>query len=120
MAFVSTDLCKKWLPIIFGCHGRADRSFFLNGKQFPICARCTGELVGMLLISITYGFYHPPTIYAIFFLIPMILDGVIQLLTKYESNNSLRFFTGFLFGYSLFQLLFSSLIAAYWYGYHLV
>lgn len=120
MISVSTEFIKKWLPITFGCHARADRSFFLNGKQFPLCARCTGELAGMILIAITYGFYHPPTKYAILFLIPMILDGGIQLLTKYESNNSLRFLTGFLFGYSLFQLFFSSLIAAYWYGYHLV
>lgn len=117
---LSIVLLKKWLPIIFGCHGRADRSFILKGKPFPICARCSGELVGILLISITYWFYHPPIIYAVFLLFPMILDGGVQLLTKYESNNILRFFTGFLFGYSLFQLLFSSLIAAYWYGYHLI
>ena len=38
----------KWLPITFGCHCRADRSFFWKGKQLPICARCTGELVGMV------------------------------------------------------------------------
>ena len=120
MDFTYTELLQKWLPIIFGCHGKAERSFFINGKQFPICARCTGELIGIIMIAITYWFYHLPTLYAIFLLFPMILDGGIQLFTKYESNNYLRFFTGFLFGYSLFQLFFSSLIATYWYGYHLV
>jgi len=24
------------------CHQRPERSFFLNGHQFPVCARCTG------------------------------------------------------------------------------
>lgn len=74
----------------------------------------------MLLIAITYGFYHPTMQYAIIFLFPMIFDGGIQLLTKYESNNALRFLTGFFFGYGFFQLIISSLLAAYWYGYHLV
>ncbi|HJB51594.1 MAG TPA: DUF2085 domain-containing protein, partial [Candidatus Oscillibacter pullicola] len=37
----------RWLPIIFGCHCRPDRSFhFRDGTPFPICARCTGELAG--------------------------------------------------------------------------
>ena len=39
----------RWLPIIFGCHCRPDRSFhFRDGTPFPICARCTGELAGIL------------------------------------------------------------------------
>jgi uncharacterized membrane protein len=24
------------------CHQRPERSFFLDGHQFPVCARCTG------------------------------------------------------------------------------
>lgn len=31
-------------PIIFGCHRRPERSFFYKGRQFPICARCTGGI----------------------------------------------------------------------------
>lgn len=118
MNIMDPQIYKKWLPIIFGCHMRADRSFFIHGKQFPICARCTGELAGIILIGITYRFYHPSTTCAIILLFPMLLDGGIQLLTTYESNNVLRFLTGFIFGYALFQLLISSLIATYWYGYH--
>ena len=39
----------RWLPILFGCHCRPDRSFhFRDGTPFPICARCTGELAGIL------------------------------------------------------------------------
>ena len=49
----------KWLPIIFGCHCRDDRSFHYRGKKFPICARCTGELVGILILLISCPFYLP-------------------------------------------------------------
>jgi len=27
------------------CHQRPERSFFLEGQQFPVCARCTGLYV---------------------------------------------------------------------------
>ena len=36
----------RWLPIFCGCHCRPDRSFFFRGRQFPVCARCTGMLLG--------------------------------------------------------------------------
>ena len=82
----------KWLPIIFGCHCRSDRSFYWKGTQFPICARCTGELVGILLCPVTFPLVSwSPWIFAVLML-PMILDGVIQMLTSYESNNRRRFF----------------------------
>lgn len=32
-----------------GCHQREDRSFKINGWQFPICSRCTGILTGQIL-----------------------------------------------------------------------
>ena len=32
----------QWLPIVFGCHCREDRSFHIREERFPICARCTG------------------------------------------------------------------------------
>lgn len=108
----------KYLPIIFGCHCKAERSFTFYGKQFPICARCTGELVGMIVVSITYAIYHPPILYGSALLIPMIADGGIQLFTTYESTNYRRFFTGLLFGYGFFQLFIASAIATFLYGYH--
>lgn len=46
----------KWLPIFFGCHCLPERSFFIKGKQFPICSRCTGILVGIFLAICTFFF----------------------------------------------------------------
>ena len=109
----------KWLPVIFGCHCRADRSYFWHGKQFPICARCTGELVGIFCGMIVSFWYLPPVWAAVLLMLPMIADGVIQLATAYESTNTRRFVTGFLFGYSLTALFVISTIAALRFGYRL-
>lgn len=93
---------SKFLKILFMCHCRADRSFFYKGKQFPICARCTGELIGMIIaIPIAFKIKDLSWIYIILLSLPLILDGFIQLLTKYESNNFKRVVTGFLFGIAL-------------------
>lgn len=37
-------------------------------------------------------------------MIPMVADGLIQLLTSYESNNMRRLMTGILFGYGLIMV----------------
>ncbi|MEG0469713.1 DUF2085 domain-containing protein [Amedibacillus sp. YH-ame10] len=107
----------KWLPIIFGCHGRDERSFHYHGKKFPICARCTGELIGILVAIVSYWFFVPSILILICLMVPMLLDGFIQLLTKYESNNWRRFVTGFLFGYALCCLFFKSVAYVYGLGY---
>lgn len=88
----------KWLPIFFGCHCRSDRSLYYRGKQFPICARCTGELIGILVSFVLFWFWRPTLTSAIIMLIPLIIDGFVQRLTSYESNNFKRMITGFLFG----------------------
>ena len=81
------------------CHCRADRSFFYKGKQFPICARCTGELIGMIFaIPVAFKIKDLRWVYIILLSLPLIIDGFIQLITKYESNNFKRVVTGFLFG----------------------
>lgn len=107
----------KWLPIVFGCHKRSDRSFFYNGKQFPICARCTGELLGIIFSIITCYIYIPSAKFCILILIPMIFDGFLQSLTKYESNNILRVITGIAFGYGIMTLFIKSNIVVVEYGY---
>ena len=95
----------KWLPIIFGCHCRADRSFFFRGTQFPICARCTGMGIGFLIAAVSLWFYRPSFWLTILLMIPMIIDGVLQLKTSYESNNLRRFFTGILFCYGIIAFI---------------
>ncbi len=89
----------KFLRIFFGCHARPDRSFYFRGRQFPICARCTGELVGMLLgIVIAICFGCPDFWVVCLLMLPLVVDGFTQRLTAYESNNIRRLWTGILFG----------------------
>ncbi|MBP1869747.1 MULTISPECIES: DUF2085 domain-containing protein [Clostridium] len=108
----------KWLPIIFGCHCRADRSFYFKNKKFPICARCTGELIGMICSPFLFSFYQPTILLNLILMIPMLLDGFIQLLTHYESNNIKRVLTGLLFGYALSNIFILSIIFTWKCGYN--
>ncbi|MCI8285126.1 MAG: DUF2085 domain-containing protein [Firmicutes bacterium] len=103
----------KWLPIIFGCHCREERSFHYKGKKFPICARCTGELIGIIFSLFTYIFFHIGILPSILFMIPLIADGSIQSLTSYESSNIKRLITGLFFGYALANLFIMSSVYAY-------
>ncbi len=92
----------KFLRLFFGCHARPDRSFYFRGKQFPICARCTGELVGMILCIPTLIFWGCPSFGIVLLLmVPLIVDGSVQKLTSYESGNIRRLITGILFGMAL-------------------
>lgn len=95
----------KWLPIIFGCHCRSDRSFHFRGKQFPICARCTGMGIGFLIAAVSLWFYRPLFWVSIVLMLPLIIDGTMQKKTAYESNNILRFITGILFAYGLIAFI---------------
>lgn len=102
-----------------GCHQRADRSFSYNGKPFPICARCTGIIVGTLLSVISFWFIEMDKVLLFISLLPMVIDGTVQRFGKYESNNTRRFLTGLLFGYAFIYLFFMSVAYAYRLGFNL-
>lgn len=105
---------RKWIPIFFGCHQKPERSLFIKGKQLPICARCTGELIGILIAVIGFAWIkNIPIIILVLMMIPMIADGITQALTKYESNNTKRLITGILFGIGIVTLFFMSVIYVY-------
>lgn len=70
----------KFLQYAFMCHRMPERSFHFRGKQFPLCARCTGIMIGYiigLLILATYGRISLLLSFAL--IIPMIIDGTGQL-----------------------------------------
>lgn len=94
----------KWLPIVFGCHCRDDRSFHYKNQKFPICARCTGEFIGICLGIGGWFLIQCPIVLYILMLIPLIIDGVIQMVTSYESHNIRRLWTGLLFGYGFVSI----------------
>lgn len=103
----------RWLPIFCGCHCRPDRSFFFRGRQFPVCARCTGMLLGFVLSAALYAVWHPSLLWGLFLLLPATVDGVVQLKTPYESRNRRRLWTGFLGGYGGMLLMIGSFVLTY-------
>jgi len=92
------------------CHQLPERSLFLFGVQYPICARCIGIYLGSSVGGLLAFFYGRPkfmskkmllTVFIISFM-PMAIDGVTQtLLYQRESSNMLRFATGLLFGFGV-------------------
>ena len=92
---------------IFGCHQIKERSFMINNKQMPLCARCTGFYSSLLLISPILCIFLKENIHvSILFIMPLIIDGQTQFLGFRESNNVLRLITGLLAGYGVMSLLF--------------
>ncbi len=92
----------RFLQIFFGCHARPDRSFYFRGRQFPICARCTGELIGIITgVPVCIFLGCPRFGIVLTMMVPLIFDGFLQRLTSYESGNIRRLITGILFGIAL-------------------
>lgn len=84
-----------------GCHQRSDRSFFFRGRQFPLCARCTGMFAGYALSLLLSAFVRPHWAICLALVLPMLIDVAAQNLFGRESTNARRFVTGLLAGYGL-------------------
>lgn len=81
-----------------GCHQMPERSFFWYGKQFPVCARCTGVFVGYLIGSCILVFHRISLWLCLLFMLVMFYDWYIQFLRIKESTNMRRFLSGALYG----------------------
>lgn len=88
------------------CHQIPNRSFHYKGKQFPVCARCTGILLGYCTIPLFYfGIIKIPIIFIVLLIIPLLIDSIAQYLGLKESNNTLRLITGFSAGFAFSALV---------------
>ena len=82
------------------CHQLSHRSYSYNDNQMPFCTRDVGIFAG-LAIGFTYALGRRieltlPMI--ILCLVPIGIDGTVQLLTDYESTNVKRVITGLIAG----------------------
>jgi uncharacterized membrane protein len=89
------------------CHQIASRSLFLNDNEMPFCARDLGLFIGLAagLGFVTFYRYKINPILALVGLVPMGIDGGLQLVTEYESNNALRLVTGIIAGFAMILLI---------------
>jgi len=105
------------------CHQIDERSFFIAGRQLPLCARCTGIYLGVFgnLLAMTLlrrwrsaGLPRPALIVALVAFIGIMgVDGLNSYMTffpgaphLYEPHNWLRLFTGMFHGIALSALLY--------------
>lgn len=97
-------VCLMNLGHLSGCHQRADRSFFVKGYQFPVCARCTGVLVGYVASVPLYTLYGGTFSTSVGLSAIMLMDWLIQFLKIRESTNFRRFITGICGGYGIMTI----------------
>jgi len=102
---LSTNLFGKKI-ILCMCHRMEKRSFKINNFVFPLCARCTGQIIGIMLAIILFisGFILPILI-SFVLMIPMLIDGFTQLFMRRVSKNSIRLITGFMFSFGLIYFI---------------
>lgn len=88
-----------WMHRAWHCHRLPERSFRVRGRQFHICARCTGLVVGGVMspLAVTLGpgllLWVGSTSLLVF-----MFDSAAQLVGWRNSTNRLRFVTGVLTG----------------------
>jgi uncharacterized membrane protein len=82
------------------CHQLPERSLFLNDNQMPFCSRDLGIFIGLvtgMLLAILLNIRISLLLFLLT-LVPMGIDGSLQLLTDYESSNVIRLITGLIAG----------------------
>ena len=100
---------KFWIMLMkyggkLGCHQMAERSFFIHNYQFPICARCTGVLIGYIFSPILFIISNYRMLIALILCFIMFIDWCIQYLKIKQSNNIRRLLTGILGGIGIMNI----------------
>ncbi|MEA4815800.1 MAG: DUF2085 domain-containing protein [Lachnospiraceae bacterium] len=90
------------------CHRMDSRSVFIYGKKLPLCARCTGIYIGVLVGFLMLcalkrlDFKKPPelktAVLSAVFLLPLMLDGAGSYFGFFGTANIIRIITGALCG----------------------
>lgn len=94
-----------------GCHQIPERSFYFRKKQFPLCSRCSGILLGQIIIGILIIFGISFSFLVSFILLLILfLDWFFQRVTKFDSRNFGRFLTGIFGGIGLLNLYYLIII----------
>lgn len=104
---------KQWIKLMeignmLGCHQMPERSFFVKGFQFPVCARCTGVIISTFIAILVFCKKRLPISICFAMSYVMLFDWGIQYLDIKESTNKRRLITGLIggFGYSTLHLYF--------------
>lgn len=113
------------------CHRITERSFSINGRQFPLCARCSGMYLGVALVVVVMALAGrmrrallPPTplmLLLFTFIIIMGIDGLNSYSHffpnaphLYQPRNWLRLLTGMGTGVAMGLILLPALAQTLW------
>ncbi|MBN1756500.1 DUF2085 domain-containing protein [bacterium] len=96
------SILSPFLYLLFkpSCHQESVRSYFLFGKQLPVCARCTGIYLGMVLGGYFYALFRKkisrvlPFWVFLLMVLPMSIDGSGQALKLWNTGNLWRTVNG--------------------------
>ena len=87
------------------CHQLSDRSFFIAGHQFAVCARCTGLYAGFTAATLCYPLfrslrrtYAPRRKWLFIAAAPLAFDFALGYFGIWENTHLSRFVTGALLG----------------------
>ena len=110
------NLMKFWIKLMqfgkrLGCHQIAERSFFFKGYQFPVCARCTGVILGEIASIFCLFLFKIDWWILLLLLAPMAIDWGLQFFNILKSDNIRRIITGLLGGFSLTYLYYYLIIS---------
>ena len=96
---------KRHIQLTF-CHRKPERSFFWKGKQFPVCARCTGIFLGYFSFPFfLFDIFAINIWWTLALILPTYIDGWSQVFLDRSSNNFLRFTSGFIAGIGIMSLV---------------
>lgn len=84
-----------------GCHQLPARSFFFKGYQFPLCARCTGIVIGEIAAIPIWYIFPISFVFATILGLPLAADGIVQYVHIFPSTNFRQLITGILAGWGL-------------------
>jgi len=87
------------------CHQIPERSFFIAGHQFAVCARCTGLYAGFTVATLCYPFLRslrrtdtPPRRWLFIAAVPLAVDFSLGFFGLWENTHLSRLLTGALLG----------------------
>ena len=87
------------------CHQRPDRSFFVAGEKFGVCARCTGIYFGFAFTLLVYPLVRslrtvatPARKWLLLAALPLAIDFSLTFFGVWENTHTSRLLTGLLLG----------------------
>ena len=87
------------------CHQIPERSYFIEGHQFAVCARCTGVYAGFAFTLLLYPLVRslrntatPPRSLLILATLPLAIDFSLTFFGFWENTHTSRLLTGALLG----------------------